>query len=1166
MTAATPRLTQQQEQAITTRDVSVALSAGAGCGKTFVLTQRFLAHLAPGEYSSPLHRLVAITFTDKAAREMRDRIREACHRRLIGCPAEEVDHWLEIVRDLEMGRISTIHSFCTTLLRRHALEAGLDPGFAVVEPVVADRLRTDSVRDVVFAGLADDDEDVHELVYQFGLEGLRRNLSALTIQRFRADLAELAMVTAEGWIDRWRQIWTKEIVPRLVGEFRESTTVRHIRELLEGETPTNAVMAARCEAILNWLSPEQGWPDPVVALTTIQEQAKVQGGGTKASWSSPDVYEGAKTLLTNLRSACKKLAEKLDLPEEDLNLSADITVRLSRLALRAANAYEEAKRQASQLDFDDLLLRARNLLRDVPDVSREIGDGLDLLMVDEFQDTDPVQADLVKSICGRALTSGKLFLVGDAKQSIYRFRRADPRVFEQLRKAIPDEGRLPLTRNFRSRRAVLNFVNAVFREAMGDDYEALVPDDTTPDPPVPCIEFLLATEDVEQSFESSDESEESEQPSAAENRSQEARWIARRIGELLADSTPRIRDRKAPHGVRPVEKGDICLLFRALTDVAKYETALREAGIDYYLVGGRAFFAQQEVYDLTNLCRCVVEPDDEIALIGVLRSPLFNLSDDTLHALSGGEGTWWQRLHKPVPPQVSEEQADRVKFAGWLLAHLRRNKDRWTIRELLDEAVRQTGYEAALLLEFLGERKLANLRKLLTIADDFDAAETMTIADFAERLGTAVQDQLTEELAATQPERGNVVRLMSIHQSKGLEFPVVFVVDMDRVRRPSNASAIVDADLGVAASLPEQFTRKRRHVGMTIHRIREEAAEREEHLRLLYVATTRAADLLILSAGLGPSRKVKGEWLKSIERVFSLDEGLPRLDPLLGTTIGAKHRDEIPSIRVHREPPEHVVEEAEATSAGSLPWQNIREWVLTSPVVDWPATARQFEPDTAAIRWTSPSTLEGIVPGEKIVVPTGTLVDLDQATELGTLMHQVLEGVDFRDPESWRRPWEMACRRMADVVSPKTGETVRRLLEEFAGSTLWDELAECRNVLREMEFVLRWPIGDVTGNALIQGRIDLVAQRSDGVWWIVDYKTGQTELARTDAELCGPYAIQLGIYALALEALLPNPAGLQVGLIVFRPRPRFARLDWLACRDDVLRKLSTALSPVATGD
>lgn len=1201
--ASGPKFTSQQAAAIETRGVSIALSAGAGCGKTFVLTQRFLAGLEPETtQGSPvdLHQLVAITFTDRAAREMRDRIRAACNERLQNCNSQDVDHWLGILRGLDGARISTIHSFCTSLLRSHAVDAGLDPRFTVLEAALSDTLLRQVARDTLHSLIEESNDDAVNLVVLFGLERSEDLLRKLTRQRFQIDFSRFLSMTPDDLVAHWLEKWQTEFVPRLVADFRSSPLIDQVLELIQSSPSKNKVMMDRLANLATLLPPQTPWQNVTETLATIREDARVQGGGGKKDWVSEESQEAIKLAFEKLRKNATSLEDKLNVPHEDVVKSAEVACRAVRLAHKTAEEYAAAKQQQGALDFDDLLLHARNLLRDNESVRQRVAAGIRLLMVDEFQDTDPVQADVVRSLCGAAMTRGKLFMVGDRKQSIYRFRRADPTVFATMSSELPPSGRLPLNVNFRSQPAVLNFVNHLFAAAM-DNYEALTPFDNQQSSPTPAIEFLFATFDEEDKAPSLEadsdlgsDSEDEKGPSAAELRRREAHWIARRISNLLADPTPRIRtknrDANGRSVLRRAEPGDIVILFRALSNVQDYEAALREEGLDYYLVGGKAFYAQQEVFDLLNLCRYLDDSDDVVALVGILRSPFFNLSDDSIHALalhSGDAGSPSSpderrrsdasdappalptrptfSLHDALllepPGYLPTDQQTRIRFAASLLTELRQLKDRIPLSELLTQAMERTGYDAAVLAEFLGARKLANLRKLIEMARQFDQGGFFTLKDFVTRLQTSVLEETDEEFATTQPESGDVIRLMSIHQSKGLEFPVVIVADIDRKGPPRGSDAVLHPELGPLIKLPEQFGKTRDNLGLKMHLLAEKEADAEETIRLFYVACTRAADYLILSAGIDPDKPAESPWRELLESRFDISTGLLKGDPLLGSsTAGTAGRDDVPEVLVHRVPCKS--HRGKVSDEKYIPIGEVPGRVIAADPKDLPSSARVFPADTHGDRIISVSTLEKIdaeLSGLKhdyeranVTIADETAIDPDQATLLGILVHEVLERTDFLDTSNWQDSLKRAVRHSSDVVPDKVIEQAEGMLERFFASDIPNELAAARHVHREIEFFLPWNMshsdnpasGSSASDAvpMIAGVIDLLVQDQAG-WQIMDYKTGDFPVRKSEQEQLAAYEMQLALYAHAVEqwfGVVPQ----QLSLIVFRPEIRRITMPW----------------------
>ncbi|MEZ6045624.1 MAG: UvrD-helicase domain-containing protein [Planctomycetaceae bacterium] len=609
-----PQFTDQQDLAITTKDVSVALAAGAGCGKTFVLTHRFLSYLDPAGNADPLSRIVAITFTERAAREMRHRIREACREALENCAEQHVDYWLRILRGLETARITTIHSFCAGFLRRHAVDAGLDPQFGLMEPAFAEPLLIRQVNETLHSLLEQRDPDAFALVKEYGLERTSQYIKMMVDQRFEIETHQYELQGVGETAAAWIRYYQEHFRPALIQQLFESPDLQELHQLLSANVCQTPKMEERRKTIVSILDQFQDWPEPITPLTELVEQMHLKG--VRANhWDDESIQEDLKRLFKSVKDDINKILELEALLEEDLEVSIELGQQIFRLSQQASLNYEEYKREQGLLDFDDLLLVTRNLLKESPSLRALASEGIDYLMVDEFQDTDPVQTDVVRYLCEQQLLTGKLFLVGDVKQSIYRFRRANPEVFLGLRDEVPEKGRLPLSTNFRSQPEILRFVNILFHDEVEQNYEPLQPFSSTQYTPKPAIEFLWA-----------DENEWEEKASAYIRRRVEATTIAQRILNLLQDETPRIRTRHPETGevqLRRTEPGDIVILFRAMSNVGLYEEALRNLDIDYYLVGGRAFYAQQEVYDFINICQVLDDPTDEIAAGGRIAISLF---------------------------------------------------------------------------------------------------------------------------------------------------------------------------------------------------------------------------------------------------------------------------------------------------------------------------------------------------------------------------------------------------------------------------------------------------------------------------------------------------------------------------------------------------------------
>lgn len=1192
-----PGLTDQQRRAITARDVSVALSAGAGCGKTFVLTERFLAELEPdgAQARSRLGQLVAITFTERAAREMRDRIRLACHRRLLECDEAHVDYWQNLIRELDSARVSTIHSFCGSLLRSHAVEAGLDPRFRVLDGSQSATLMFELIDDEVRSRLADRDELTLSLLVRFNLERLHGMVSGLVAARQEIDWAQWQAETPEGLVERWQGFWRSDTVPRLLRRIAESPAAKTVLDLAMRYPPAHPKMRERCDLLLEQLPRLPTCADPAAQLVILRDAAKVQGGGTKKDWVSEEIFTRFKDAAAALRKDIDAFKDRLRFDPEAARPVAETALQVLSLAAAVDVKYEARKQELGVLDFNDLLIHARDLLTSPQrrDLRRRMAAQIRLLLVDEFQDTDPLQVGLVKALCNDEYLRGKLFFVGDFKQSIYRFRGADPQVFRQLREEIPTEGRLPLSLNFRSQPAVLDFVNALFCDALGPGYEPLSPHRGQVSP-TPAVEFLWACEETHEpatgdaaanAVEAGDPattpaatappaSESDDAMGAAERlRRREADWIARRIRAMLDAGEAIVWDSDAAKQGRPtaraVRQGDIALLFRALTNVEYYEEALQRYGIEYYLVGGHAYYAQQEVFDVLNLLRALESPSDAVSLIGVLRSPMFSLLDETFLWLSlHADGVPGGLFDRAAWEQLDGEQRHRVEFAAATLGDLRAVKDRMPIAQLIHEALRRTGYDAILLSEFLGERKLANLQKLIEQARAFDAAGMFRLADFITQLSEFVARQPDEPLAATHPESHNVVKLMTIHQSKGLEFPVTIVPNVAWPRRVIGPSVAFTPQLGPMLKEPNVTT------GYDLYMLADSDEDLAESQRLLYVAATRAADYLILSAGVenplhdagdeqgaepaeGVSPfKPSGPWTDLLAQRFDLLSGevngrLPKgsgkPDVRVTMTRPAIHSKPL-DLRRRRDLKKIVEKARQMAAEGS----GKSSRYLASIEHD-PAARRQysFSRLTGKLHARAlPAEAESIeveAPAERLLDPRG----------LGTLVHAVLAEIDFskiakkavgasgtpgvmgdaaNDIDALVR--RHALQHLPDAKQGDLDEPME-LVRRFLASPRAAEMAAARDLHAELEFLLAWPSeSSAAAGRYLQGFIDCLYCDGDGRWHLIDYKTNRVASERI-GQLAAEYEMQMLVYALAAERILKRPPA-EVVLHFLRPGLEYA--------------------------
>ncbi|NOY41966.1 MAG: UvrD-helicase domain-containing protein [Planctomycetes bacterium] len=1105
-------LTSEQHQALAAHGRSVSLAAGAGCGKTFVLTERFLSYLDPQvvEPSADLHELVAITFTDAAAREMRERVRSRCYRRLEQATnSGEKQAWNRLIRTLDAARISTIHAFCGALLRSHAAEAEVDPRFETLDPPAAELLRLQTVdnrlRQLLLAG----NEKMLQLATHFTLRGLRDHVARLLGEDVQQVVSAWGKASPEQLVDAWQEHFCKQIVPMVMAALLSAEPILQLQTFCRTADVSKASLNEHFDKILRTLDELPNQKEPHQAIIQLRELAKVRGVCTKKDWEDVEQYQRYSDANKAVRELLDKNILRHPLQHAPMLEAAQVGLDLLELVGDVSQHYQRLKQARNVLEFDDLLLQAHQLLTDerYPGIRESLTKSTRLLMVDEFQDTDPLQVSIVKAFCGDDWAQQGLFVVGDFKQSIYRFRGAEPRVSSELRKTLPDRSRLSLTTNFRSQPAVLDFVNTLFYDAFGEQYEPLRP--SRPQVATPgSIEFLWALDD---GSEPSDEFAR-RLGKAQRARVREARFIARRLAQLLDSGEPIVYQPDENTGGKPnaraLKLGDVAILLRTLSDVAIYEEALREQGLDYYLAGGHAFYAQQEIYDILHLLRAIASSADDLSLAGVLRSPMFALEDETLFWLVQQHGSLNAGLFADaLPSRLSDEERAKTARAAATLTELRSQKDHRLVAQLLKQAIALTGYDATLLCEFLGQRKLANVHKLIEQARAIDRTSPGDLNGFITQLSEFVVRTPKEPLATTQSD-GDVIRIMTIHHSKGLEFPLVVVPDLSRNSRSNKRLPLFDTQLGPLVPAKDSKTR----VGWDIHHFAEQLEEEEERKRLLYVACTRAADYLLLSSSLEDLEKPKSDWLKFLANRFDLQTGQCLTAPPTGI--------QTPSILVTIEEPDSGRKSIGKSSGVDLEklLEKTRQ-LAKAGRGEVPPSVAAIPPDLAARKRFSFSRLSGQLKHQQQPT-TAETTTATEALGLGNLVHAVLEHADLKKnddlqelclhlaPQHVEGDWRTAAKEAGDMLS------------KFQASPRAAELAQAKVVRREVEFILGWPGSQQQfEGCFLHGFIDCLYQDPAGNWHILDYKSNR--VTENDVHKAAKnYTMQMFVYSLACQQAL----------------------------------------------
>ena len=1191
--------TNEQQAAIDSRGQTLLLSAAAGSGKTAVLVERIIRRLLDKEYPIDITELLVVTFTKAAAAEMRDRIGTALMKALSETKDPRVERQLAL---LPSAQISTLHAFCQHVIRKYFYTIDLDPAFSIAGEEELNLLRRQVLEDV-FLSYYEDDEKASILYPLADMFGSDRGDDILmdTVSRMYTYARSLA----------WPEHWLKEaaraydVAPDAViddmvwaGPIKDA-----VRRILEED-------ARLYDGVLYHLRQREAFAP--ACDTFVAEQAALRQAAQARSWNDLSRFVRAIDFprLKSLRKLsdddkavwerCKKVRDdvKKDViktlqavyfsatPEEWLDgmrAMKPIMDGLVTLTLDFAKAYGAAKKEKGWIDFSDLEHFCLQILL-APDASpehpvpsaaaEELRSQYEEVFIDEYQDTNGVQELITRLVSGE----DNRFMVGDIKQSIYRFRLADPALFlEKYHSFSRDEKAvqrcIDLGRNFHSVPVVLDAVNAVFSRAMtaeaaGMDYgerEKLYAGRQAPD------DERWIGGPVEVDIVPTPSDEEDDDGSTAFEK--ECRFIAGRIGELLASG--RMAARK-DGTLEPLSYRHIVVLLRSMAGKADVLIqALQEGGIPSYAEQSGGYFAAVEVQVMLALLRCIDNPEQDLAMAAVLRSPLVGLDETALAGVRlAGDGTLWQNLPAFVAslPDGVDEKEDLQQFMA-AFDSWRTYSRRHGVAELLQRLYDDTAY-----VDFVGampggDVRQANLKALYDRARQYEEAGFRGLFRYLQLMDKMKEDGLDLAPAKVVSEKEDVVRIMSIHKSKGLEFPVVFVADMGKAfnRRDTQDQILFHNRLGIGL---KQYDPEWRMSYPTLiwsgiaAQLRWEGTAEEE--RILYVAMTRARDQLILT---GHSSHIDRDWQRWTSRLNPaqaksyFDWVMPAALAPFGAKAdadyarpGAAWQDAIWQVRIARAVPAGTVEEGaydgeprlEALRRGDLTGTPVPSWL--DEQLSWQyaypqavRTAAKFSVSEVKRRYQELHSDElqdeaALSVPAAAVIPTAPGEDdafaalppwlageeaAVSGAQRGTALHKALQYITpaaDQTTATLRREIDAFVRQ--GLLSREEAKLVYvPVLAAFCQSDIGRRMAESPELHREYPFTVLLAGGDPlpeteTGEQiLIQGVIDCLF-REDDAWILVDYKSDRLETA--DA-FRSRYAVQLALYKRAVEQITHRP-------------------------------------------
>ncbi|MBM3875510.1 MAG: hypothetical protein FJ386_02175 [Verrucomicrobia bacterium] len=1212
--------TSSQQRAIAARG-NVLVSAGAGTGKTSTLVERCIRLVLDEDAS--LDRILMATFTEAAAAEMRQRLREALEKK--SGAATDGERAARQLALLETAHISTLHGFCLRLIREHFHELQLDPDVRVLDdehtrPLAHETL--DELLDRHYASREAASQAVHALVRRLGcgsdepVRELVRDLHRFTQtlphpqQWLDAQAASFSREQPDDWracfvkaVAVWRNRWRDAVDP-LSENPNVKAAAEVLRRLPAGPTSDESLSCLREIGAVD--ANENGWHrvkgkvrgpidkffDDAALLRELAEPLTASAAGRAATGDEP--HHGQTAL------------------DQDWSWTRPHMVTLVRLAQEFTANYTRAKRELGGVDFADLEQLSLKLLLDERGeptaTARRWRERLDHVFVDECQDINAAQDAILRAL-SRDGADANRFLVGDVKQSIYRFRRAEPKIFADYGEAWKPAGapgqRIPLSDNFRSHEALLHFVNAFFspllRKSVGGvDYDSdaelkfalpgsraglSIKSDAAARVELHVLPNQLDSGDGDDADESV--AELADLPATQ----REARLVARRLRELH-EGRLQVWG-KSGGGFRNVEWRDMAVLLRA--PAGKVETFAQEfhaAGVPLLAERG-GFWDAQEVVDLVSLLRVLDNPHQDIPLLAVLRSPLVAMSLEELVEVRAGRRheSLWDAVKKcsvgttapagvPAPthhaPRVTRQSAQSkcrwftARVTAWreMLRHA-------SLTDCLEAALAETHFEALTLAGERGPERVANMRRLLDLARQFDPWQRQGVFRFLRFVRDQEDEEIQREPAA--PSATDAVRLMSIHQSKGLEFPVVVVADLGKLFNMDSArrDVLLDAALGVCPKVTPPHTEGR--YPSTAWWLANACAEREgfgEELRLLYVAFTRARDRLVLTgtlprlradqlAGLRthePSPFVgERELLKArnplawvllwLRRHATAADGLgnPRGEtPLLSwawhddASLSAGATAAVAASRPASESTAGIEPDAGQCAAlrGRLEWTYDFDGAAREPAKTSVSALRRRAMEVEEAReWPG----AGGFSVQRSVFSAdaeGKGPDKLSAAERGTAHHLFQQRVDLGRTDSEAGLRTEAARLVADgaLTDAQAGALDFAALAAFWSSEVGRRiLVHRKHVRRELEFTARLSPADLARfpalapkSALaadefmvVQGKVDLLVVL-EGELWLLDFKTDRFDPGGLMAKV-REHSSQPGLYALALERTFGKP-------------------------------------------
>ncbi|QDP39754.1 helicase-exonuclease AddAB subunit AddA [Radiobacillus deserti] len=1220
-----PQWTKEQEEAIYSHGSHILVAAAAGSGKTAVLVERIIQKLLNKENPIDIDRLLVVTFTNAAAQEMRNRVGEALEKSLEQNPGSH--HLKKQLSLLQQASISTLHSFCLDVVKKHAYLLDIDPGFRIADDIEADMIRQEVMEELFEDWYAKEDEE--QAAFFQVVDRFSNDRSDLEVEELISTLFHFAMQhpSPDAWLDEmasmyevsedadessipWLSIIKREVGSQLQAMQTEAEVALALTKESDGpyqyaeaiEVDLQMIQEAKAKLAMSW----DELRDTLLGRSFPALSRKKMD-------CSDEKKEKTKKLRDSYKKRWKSLAEdwfsrQLSSYLQDMNELYPTMKQLTVLVRDFKERYETMKKEKALVDFSDLEHYCLHILMDESSqpgdwkpssVAREFKQKFTEILVDEYQDTNLVQETILSLISDQE-HAGNMFMVGDVKQSIYRFRHAEPSLFLNKYKQFAEEAhpgkRIDLARNFRSREQVLSATNYIFRQLLNEevgemnyekDAELIYANKIYDELTLQNAEAELVIIDRETN-EEKDQQDGEEDFQDLEKAQLEARAYGQRIkGWIGNDSHPPLKVvDKATGTQRDIQYRDIVILLRSMTWAPTIVEELKKQGIPVYAELSTGYFEAIEVKVMLSVLKVIDNPKQDIPLAAVLRSPIVGLNEEDLAQirLNRKQDSYYDALitfETEDSDKRQKLQQFRTQLQEW-----RRRARQGSLSDLIWQIYRETGY-----YDFVGgipggRQRQANLRALYDRARSYEATSfrgLFRFLRFIERM-----EERGDDLGAARAlgEQEDVVRIMTIHKSKGLEFPIVILGAMDKQFNEQDLKQkyLLHKDLGFGSKYIDPVKRIM-YPTLAYHALKKEK-QREllaEEMRVLYVALTRAKEKLVMVGNVASFEKKQEKWQEIIDHPewvlpphYRL-ETKSYLDWVAPSLIRHVANEKLRNVDLTIQVPEDIrqdqsswnVEIVHGSELANLKEEDAeKDFDLQEVITEWKPVPNldaevdeevnrilsfEYEHKLAAVHRAKQSVTElkrqrqlqdefsdhqlieayktPIVKRPRFMQKQKSLT----ASEKGSALHTVMQHLPLTKVWTAAEINEMVVSYVTkEILTEEEAETINAQdIITFLESELGQQVIQAEEVHREIPFSFVLPAhevyadwqGETDEQVLIQGVIDCAIPHQDG-WMIIDYKTDAMPNQITDSVIQkygNRYETQLTLYGRALEEIWRKP-------------------------------------------